>query len=334
MDRIAVHFGHTRRNKLTPVTLPTYARRKSNWKSHYRETTTCCPSRAVCSHALLGAPFVFLERSLPGCAIATGRSNTIIHNNLARRSCAHLSGTRFLVEHGAGGNSPPQHAPPPRYLERRIWESNLKNPAGVRESIRHLARPLRDAWATMLNNQAHRLLNHAKRCRRVKSSQSMMDKNSSPSPPRSAGRRRRKCWPSGLRGRPNCSKPTRTGAALPDSKGEAITRLDPRSRLPAKAFRPSITHHPVHEPGTRRMATHRRRSHAEEENLRQTVSSLVELEMRKRIRLSAARETARAIGSAGRGRRTSNASTLLLLDQPGGIEFVFVGQGNTVSILL
>ena len=39
------------------------------------------------------------------------------------------------------------------YLDRRIWESNLKkNSAGVGEAIRHLT-VLRDAWATMLNNQ-------------------------------------------------------------------------------------------------------------------------------------------------------------------------------------
>ena len=76
----------------------------------------------------------------------------IIHNNLQRAQdiIRELNGSLNMEQ---GGEFAANMRRLYDYLERRIWESNLKkNAAGVGEAIRHLT-VLRDAWFTMLNRQ-------------------------------------------------------------------------------------------------------------------------------------------------------------------------------------
>ena len=94
-----------------------------------------------------------LERSLPGFSNTDpAEANMTIHNNLQRAQeiIRELNGALNMEQ---GGEFAATMRRLYAYLERRIWESNLKkNSAGVGEAIRHLT-VLRDAWSTMLNNQ-------------------------------------------------------------------------------------------------------------------------------------------------------------------------------------
>ena len=94
-----------------------------------------------------------LERSLPGFTNTDpAEANMIVHNNLQRAQdiIRELNGALNMQE---GGEFAANMRRLYDYLERRIWESNLKkNSAGVGEAIRHLT-VLRDAWATMLAGQ-------------------------------------------------------------------------------------------------------------------------------------------------------------------------------------
>lgn len=122
------------------------------WKS-YRETATLTAPPGQVVLMLYEGAIRFLERSLPGFSNSDpAESNTIIHNNLQRAQeiIRELNSSLNMEQ---GGEFSLNMRRLYNYLERRIWESNLKkNPAGVGESIRHLT-VLRDAWATMLNNQ-------------------------------------------------------------------------------------------------------------------------------------------------------------------------------------
>jgi flagellar protein FliS len=94
-----------------------------------------------------------LERSLPGFTNTDpAESNMIIHNNLQRAQeiIRELNDSLNMEQ---GGEFAANMRRLYNYLERRIWESNLKkNSTGVGEAIRHL-NVLRDAWAKMLANQ-------------------------------------------------------------------------------------------------------------------------------------------------------------------------------------
>ena len=122
------------------------------WKS-YRETATLTAPPGQIVLMLFEGAIRSLERSLPGFTNSDpGEANMIIHNNLQRAQdiIRELNGALNMEQ---GGEFAANMRRLYDYLERRIWESNLKkNSAGVGEAIRHLT-VLRDAWATMLNNQ-------------------------------------------------------------------------------------------------------------------------------------------------------------------------------------
>jgi len=122
------------------------------WKS-YRETATLTAPPGQIILMLFEGAIRSLERSLPGFTNTDpGEANMIIHNNLQRAQeiIRELNGSLNMEQ---GGEFAANMRRLYDYLERRIWESNLKkNSAGVGETIRHLT-VLRDAWATMLANQ-------------------------------------------------------------------------------------------------------------------------------------------------------------------------------------
>ena len=122
------------------------------WKS-YRETATLTAPPGQIVLMLFEGAIRSLERSLPGFSNTDpAEANMTIHNNLQRAQeiIRELNGALNMEQGGEfAANMRRLYA----YLERRIWESNLKkNSAGVGEAIRHLT-VLRDAWSTMLNNQ-------------------------------------------------------------------------------------------------------------------------------------------------------------------------------------
>jgi len=122
------------------------------WKS-YRETATLTAPPGQIILMLFEGAIRSLERSLPGFTNTDpGEANMMIHNNLQRAQeiIRELNGSLNMEQ---GGEFAANMRRLYDYLERRIWESNLKkNSAGVGETIRHLT-VLRDAWATMLANQ-------------------------------------------------------------------------------------------------------------------------------------------------------------------------------------
>jgi flagellar protein FliS len=123
------------------------------WKS-YRETATLTAPPGQIVLMLFEGAISSLERSLPGFTNTDpAESNMIIHNNLQRAQdiIRELNGALNMEQ---GGEFASNMRRLYDYLERRIWESNLKkNATGVGEAIRHLT-VLRDAWATMLTSQS------------------------------------------------------------------------------------------------------------------------------------------------------------------------------------
>ena len=123
------------------------------WKS-YRETATLTAPPGQIILMLYEGAIRSLERSLPGFTNTDpAEANMTIHNNLQRAQeiIRELNSALNLEQ---GGEFAANMRRLYDYLERRIWESNLKkNSAGVGEAIRHLT-VLRDAWATMLAGQS------------------------------------------------------------------------------------------------------------------------------------------------------------------------------------
>ena len=122
------------------------------WKS-YRETATLTAPPGQIVLMLFEGAIRSLERSLPGFSNADpAEANMIIHNNL-QRAQEIIRELNSALNMEQGGEFAANMRRLYDYLERRIWESNLKkNSAGVGEVIRHLT-VLRDAWATMLTGQ-------------------------------------------------------------------------------------------------------------------------------------------------------------------------------------
>jgi flagellar protein FliS len=122
------------------------------WKSYRQITTLTAPPGQIILMLYEGA-LAALERSLPGFSQTDpAEANMTIHNNLQRaQDIIHELNCALNLEQGG------EFAGTLRrlydYFGRRLRESNLKKqPAGVEEIIRHLT-VLRDAWATMLQNQ-------------------------------------------------------------------------------------------------------------------------------------------------------------------------------------
>lgn len=122
------------------------------WKS-YRKISTLTASPGQIILMLYDGALLALERSLPGFSLADpAEANMTIHNNLQRaQNIIHELNCSLNVE--AGGEFASTLRRLYHYFDRRLWESNIeKKPTGVVEVIRHL-NVLRDAWATMLQNQ-------------------------------------------------------------------------------------------------------------------------------------------------------------------------------------
>ena len=123
------------------------------WKS-YRQiaTQTAPPGQLVLM--LYEGILRYLERSLPGFTCPDpAQANMLIHNNL-QRAQEIVRELSLALDLEKGGQFAHTLRRLYDYFDRRLTESNLrKNRQGVDEVIRHVT-ILRDAWATMLNNQA------------------------------------------------------------------------------------------------------------------------------------------------------------------------------------
>ncbi|HWD93894.1 MAG TPA: flagellar export chaperone FliS [Verrucomicrobiae bacterium] len=123
------------------------------WKS-YRETATLTAPPGQIVLMLYDGAIRSLERSLPGFSNPDpAEANMTINNNLQR---AHeiIRQLNVSLNMQQGGEVAENLRRLYNYLEHRVLESNVKkNPTGVGEVIRHIT-VLRDAWATMLANQA------------------------------------------------------------------------------------------------------------------------------------------------------------------------------------
>ncbi len=122
------------------------------WNSYRRITTLTAPPGQIILMLYEGA-LRSLERSLPGFSIADpGEANMTIHNNLQRaQEIIHELNCALNMEQGGEFASTLRRLYD--YFDRRLRESNLKKePTGVKEVLRHIT-VLRDAWATMLQNQ-------------------------------------------------------------------------------------------------------------------------------------------------------------------------------------
>jgi flagellar protein FliS len=94
-----------------------------------------------------------LERALPGFRCEDpAEANMVIHNNLQRAQDI-IRELNLSLNMEQGGDCASTLRRLYDYFDRRLWESDLqKRSEGVEEVIRHIS-VLRDAWATMLNNQ-------------------------------------------------------------------------------------------------------------------------------------------------------------------------------------
>jgi len=122
------------------------------WKSYRQITTMTAPPGQIILMLYDGA-LRSLDRSLPGFSHADpAEANMTIHNNLQRaQEIIHELNCALNMDQGGEFASTLRRLYD--YFDRRLRESNLrKEQTGVREVIRHLT-VLRDAWATMLQNQ-------------------------------------------------------------------------------------------------------------------------------------------------------------------------------------
>lgn len=124
------------------------------WKSYRQIATQTAPPGQLVLMLYEGA-LRSLERALPGFAAPDpAESNMVIHNNLLRAQEI-IQELNFALNMEQGGECATTLRQLYDYFDRRLWDSNLKkNRTGVEEVIRHLT-VLRDAWATMLNNQGN-----------------------------------------------------------------------------------------------------------------------------------------------------------------------------------
>jgi flagellar protein FliS len=122
------------------------------WKA-YRQITTMTAPRGQIILMLFEGALLALERSLPGFTQADpAEANMTIHNNL-QRALKIIQALNGALNMNEGGEIARTLRRLYNYFSRQIRDSNVhKQPRGVQEVIRHLT-VLRDAWATMLQNQ-------------------------------------------------------------------------------------------------------------------------------------------------------------------------------------
>lgn len=122
------------------------------WKSYRQIATQTAPPGQLVLMLYEGA-IRSLERALPGFS---GRdpaeANMLVHNNLQKAQDI-IRELNAALNMEKGGEFAHTLRRLYDYFDRRLTDSNrFKKREGVDEVIRHLT-ILRDAWATMLNNQ-------------------------------------------------------------------------------------------------------------------------------------------------------------------------------------
>ena len=122
------------------------------WKSYRQIATQTAPPGQLVLMLYEGA-LRALERALPGFrSDDPAEANMVIHNNLQRAQDI-IRELNLSLNMEQGGDCASTLRRLYDYFDRRLWESDLqKRSEGVEEVIRHIT-VLRDAWATMLNNQ-------------------------------------------------------------------------------------------------------------------------------------------------------------------------------------
>ena len=122
------------------------------WKS-YRQIATQTASPGQLILMLFDGALNSMERALLGFEQASpGARNEIIHNNL-RRAVDIIRQLNACLNLEAGGELAKTLRRLYHYFDSRLTESNLKKRReGIDEVIGHLS-GIRDAWATMLNQQ-------------------------------------------------------------------------------------------------------------------------------------------------------------------------------------
>lgn len=124
------------------------------WNSYRQIATQTAPPGQLILMLYEGA-LRFLECSLAGFACTDpAEFNMTIHNNLQRAQKI-IQELNRVLDMEKGGDCAANLRRLYDYLERRIWESNLKKrPEGIKEVISRLT-VLRDAWATILTRQTN-----------------------------------------------------------------------------------------------------------------------------------------------------------------------------------
>jgi flagellar protein FliS len=122
------------------------------WKSYRQIATLTAPPAQIVLMLYEGA-VRSLERALPGFSHEDpAQANMLIHNNL-QRAQEIIRELNYALNMEQGGECATTLRQLYEYFDRQIWQSNTrKRREGVEEVIGHL-NVLRDAWATMLNQQ-------------------------------------------------------------------------------------------------------------------------------------------------------------------------------------
>ena len=122
------------------------------WKSYRQIAAQTAPPGQLVLMLYEGA-LRFLGGALTGFDIADpAESNMAVHNNI-QRAQEIVRELNYSLNMDHGGEFAATLRCLYDYFDRRLSESNLaKKRDGIEEVIRHIS-GLRDAWATMLNNQ-------------------------------------------------------------------------------------------------------------------------------------------------------------------------------------
>ncbi len=122
------------------------------WKSYRQIATQTAPPGQLVLMLYEGA-LRALERALRGFTCDDpAEANSLIHNNV-QRAQEIIRELNLSLNMEQGGDFASTLRRLYDYFDRRLWESDVQKKAdGVEEVIRHVT-VLRDAWATMLNNQ-------------------------------------------------------------------------------------------------------------------------------------------------------------------------------------
>jgi len=123
------------------------------WKSYRQVATQTAPPGQLILMLFDGA-LRFLDRGLAGFqSTDPAEANMTVHNNF-QRALDIVRELNRAVNLEQGGECAETFRQLYDYFERKIIESNVKKtPEAAREVVQHLT-VLRDAWATMLNNQS------------------------------------------------------------------------------------------------------------------------------------------------------------------------------------